>query len=227
MIRAVFIAPHPDDETLGCGGTIHSLKSMGAEIHWVIVTAMKKDEGFSDKHIKTREDEIVQISEHYSFDTVNRLNFASAKLNSSNFSALILSLKKVLSELSPTDLYLPFPGDIHSDHKFVFDAGAACSKWFRCNAINRILCYETISETDFGISPLQNKFVPNVFVDIENYIEKKLEACSIYKSEFLPHPFPRSFENVRSLSVSRGATSGLKNAEAFMLIKERIQYQKN
>lgn len=227
MIRAVFIAPHPDDESLGCGGTIHSLKAMGAEIHWVIVTSMKKDEGFSDSQIKTRENEIVEVSKHYGFDSVSRLNFTSANLNSSNLSALILSLKKIISDLSPTDLYLPFPGDSHSDHRYVFDAGSACSKWFRSNTINRILCYETVSETDFDISPLTSKFAPNVFVDIENYIEKKLEACSIYKSEFLAHPFPRNIENVRSLSINRGGTAGFHNAEAFMLLRESIKYQKN
>ena len=225
MTSAVFIAPHPDDESLGCGGTIHSLKAMGAEIHWIIVTAMKKEEGFTDKQIKTREKEIQEITEHYGFDTVNNLNFTSAKLSSNSVSALIFSLKKVLADLLPTDLYLPFPGDSHSDHKYVFDAGVACSKWFRCQTINRVLCYETISETDFDISPLTNKFFPNVYIDIEGYIEKKLEACAIYKSEFLKHPFPRSIENVRSLSVNRGATSGFRNAEAFMLLRERMRYQ--
>ena len=224
MKKAVIIAPHPDDESLGCGGTIHSLKATGAEVHWVIITAMKQEEGFSDNQIKIRDKEMRKVSEHYGFDSVTSLNFASAKLNSSNLSTLIFSLKKVIAKLSPTDLYLPFPGDSHSDHKYVFDAGLACSKWFRCNTIYRIFCYETISETDFDISPLTKKFVPNVFVDIENYIEEKLVACTIYQSEFHEHPFPRSTENIRALSINRGASSGFKNAEAFMLLRERIQY---
>lgn len=220
----MFLAPHPDDETLGCGGTIPLLKNIGVEIHWVIVTSMKEQEGFSAGQITSRRNEIHKINKHYGFNSVSNLNFESAKLNSSNLSNLISSLKMVISEISPTDLYLPFPGDCHSDHKYVFDAGIACSKWFRCNSITRVFCYETISETDFDISPETIKFAPNVFVDIESTIDKKLQACAIYKSEFMEHPFPRSIENVRSLSINRGAISGYKNAEAFMLLKERIQF---
>ena len=96
MKKAVIIAPHPDDESLGCGGTIHSLKATGAEVHWVIITAMKQEEGFSDNQIKIRDKEIRKVSEHYGFDSVTSLNFASAKLNSSNLSTLIFSLKKVI-----------------------------------------------------------------------------------------------------------------------------------
>jgi LmbE family N-acetylglucosaminyl deacetylase len=102
----------------------------------------------------------------------------------------------------------------------VFDAVASCTKWFRYPSINRILAYETLSETDFGLSTEQ-AFRPNVFVDIESFLDRKLQAMEVYKSEMGEFPFPRSREAIRALAAVRGAASGFKAAEAFELLRER------
>ena len=108
MIKTVFIAPHPDDESLGCGGTIHFMKNLGAEIHWIIVTSMKEEEGFSIEQIKTREKEIDEITKLYGFDSVTNLNFASSSLSSCNFNELIFCMKQALKKILPTEIFLPF-----------------------------------------------------------------------------------------------------------------------
>jgi LmbE family N-acetylglucosaminyl deacetylase len=95
----------------------------------------------------------------------------------------------------------------------------SCSKWFRYNTVKKVYAYETLSETEFGI----NNFSPNVFVNIERFLEKKLEIMNIYKSEIEEAPFPRSSDVVSGLSKFRGAASGYRNAEAFMLLRERIE----
>ena len=81
---------------------------------------------------------------------------------------------------------------------------------------------ETLSETDFAPSTKEDMFCPNVFVDISNFIEKKIQIMSLYKGELSKPPFPRSKENIRALAINRGATSGYKYAESFMLLKERM-----
>ena len=87
--------------------------------------------------------------------------------------------------------------------------------------VNRVLAYETLSETDFGLGTDQG-FRPNVFVNIEPYLDDKLRAMDIYASELGEFPFPRSHEAIRALATLRGAASGFKSAEAFELLRERL-----
>ena len=117
-------------------------------------------------------------------------------------------------------IFVPHPADVHSDHRVVFDAVSACTKWFRYPSVKRVLAYETLSETDFGLGTNQ-PFRPNVFVDVEHFFIKKLQAMDIYASEVGEFPFPRSHEAIRALATLRGAASGFKAAEAFELLRER------
>jgi LmbE family N-acetylglucosaminyl deacetylase len=102
----------------------------------------------------------------------------------------------------------------------VFNAVAAGTKWFRHPSVRRVLAYETLSETDFGLNASPG-FKPNVFVDITHFIDKKIEAANVYASELGKFPFPRSPEAIRALASVRGATSGFQAAEAFELLRER------
>ena len=115
---------------------------------------------------------------------------------------------------------IPHRGDVHSDHRIVFDAVTACTKWFRYPSVQRVLAYETVSETEFGLSKEQ-AFSPNYFVDISRFLTEKLRLMQIYESEISKPPFPRSVEVVKALAIWRGATSGYDAAEAFELLKER------
>ena len=81
---------------------------------------------------------------------------------------------------------------------------------------------ETLSETEFAPSIKKDSFIPNTFVDVSKYLNKKIKIMKIYKSEILKHPFPRSERNIKALASFRGSTSGCKFAESFMLIKEII-----
>jgi hypothetical protein len=104
----------------------------------------------------------------------------------------------------------------------VFDALASCLKWFRCAFVKRILAYEVLSETDFGLDPGSKGFCPNVFVGIGRYLDKKINILKIYSSEMGEHPFPRCEEAVRALASVRGVSSGNSAAEAFILLREII-----
>jgi len=115
---------------------------------------------------------------------------------------------------------LPFKSDVHSDHRKIFEAAYSCTKSFRYPFIKKIYMMEVLSETEFALSTKDDSFVPNVFVNISDYIDKKVEAMNVYKSEIDSHPFPRSEENIRALATYRGATSCCNYAESFMLIKE-------
>ena len=219
-MKTLVVAPHPDDEVLGVGGTLLRRKADGAKIAWLIVTSISTQAGWSEAQVKQRANEIERITELFGFDEVFALNFPTMQLDRVPMSDLISGISGAFKSFEPTEVFLPHPADIHTDHRVVFDAVASCTKWFRYPSIERVLAYETLSETDFGLRPEQ-AFRPNVFVNIEAFLDGKLQAMEIYKSELGEFPFPRSREAIRALSTVRGATSGFKAAEAFELLRER------
>lgn len=220
MKKVIIVTPHPDDETLGCGGTIMRHIKNGDEVHWLIITKMGKQ--FSEDKKSVRAKEIKDVSTLYGFSSVIQLDFEAAQLDSLPLSRIVSEIGEVFSRLEPNIVYIPYPGDIHSDHEIVFNAATSCSKWFRYPSIEKLLIYETLSETDFTINPDHNGFRPNVFINIEPYLEKKIDILKLYKSEVHSFPFPRSEKAIRSLAYVRGAAGGYGAAEAFMLLKERL-----
>jgi len=220
MSKILVVAPHPDDETLGCGGTILKHKSQGDEIVWLIVTDILETEGFIAEKITNRNHEIEIVAGLYGYDEVYRLSFPTTKLDVFPLGQIIESISTVIRKENPDIIYLPYRGDVHSDHKIVFDAVISCTKWFRYSSVKRVLCYETLSETDFGINPDYNGFRPNVFVNISDFMEKKIDIIKVYKSEMGDFPFPRSEQSIRALAMMRGSACGCNFAETFMLLKE-------
>jgi LmbE family N-acetylglucosaminyl deacetylase len=220
--NVIVIAPHPDDETLGCGGTLLRHCQEGDFIHWAVVTGMHAAAGFTAERIAAREREITRVAGRYGFHSVHCLDFPTTGLDTIPVGTMVTALKELFLKVVPEVVYAPYPGDVHTDHRITFDATASCSKWFRQSSIKRVLAYETLSETEFCIDPERPGFRPNVFIDISGYLEQKLEILTLYDGEIGEFPFPRSFEAVKALAALRGATAGCKAAEAFMLLKEVI-----
>jgi len=220
MNKILVIAVHPDDETLGCGGTLLKHKANGDEIHWLIATDIKESEGFEKTTVEKREEEINKVKELFGFSSVNRLGLSTTKIDEYGMSDLISKISSIVYKVKPNIIYLPFKGDVHSDHKYIFDAAYSCTKIFRHPFIKKLYMMETLSETEFSLSTKEDSFVPNVFVDISEFMDKKIELMNIYESEIGKHPFPRSERNIRALATFRGATCGHEYAESFVLLKE-------
>lgn len=220
MNKALVIAVHPDDETLGCGGTLLKHKSMGDEVHWLIATDIKESDGFKPEEVMSRNKEIKKVADSYQFDSINKLALSTMKVDESSMSELVNKLSHIIIDIEPTIIYLPFKGDVHSDHRSIFNAAYSCTKSFRYPFIKKIYMMETLSETEFAPSTIEDSFIPNVFIDISEYMEKKLEVMSTFTSEIGEHPFPRSLRNIEALATLRGATAGCEYAESFMLLKE-------
>lgn len=221
MKKIIIVTPHPDDETLGCGGTLLKYKKQNYQLYWLIMTKM--GDTFSAESKKQRQKEIDDVAGRYQFDEVFQLDFSASELDKLPMGDLVKNISKVFTKVQPHIVFVPYPGDIHSDHKAVFDATMACTKWFRYPSVEKVLVYETLSETDFLINPDSNGFKPNLYVNISGFLDKKVEIMSIFSSEISDFPFPRSEKAIRSLAYLRGAASGFEEAEAFMLLKERIE----
>lgn len=220
MNSIMVVAPHPDDETLGCGGTLLRAVAGGASVHWVIATRMTRDGGFSEARMKARDQEIADVAAAYGFAGVHQAPFAAARLDVVPMAERVGWFSAVFNEVKPGTVYLPHPHDVHSDHAAVFDAAAACTKAFRYPTVRKVYAYETLSETEFSIRPGATPFHPNRFVDVSAHIERKIEIMRLYAGEMAAAPFPRSAEAIRGLATFRGVVASCLAAEAFMVLKE-------
>jgi N-acetylglucosamine malate deacetylase 1 len=219
MKKILILSPHQDDETLGCGGTILNHKRLKDKIFCLNFTEMKQNDSYSPKQIKTRITEIKKIKNSYQFEEYINLGFPTRYLDSIPYNNLLGKVTNVINKIRPSIIYIPHGGDIHTDHKIVHSIGLNFTKSFRFKFVDKILAYETISETNFNFSR-KNIFNPNVFIDISRFIKKKISISKIYKSEISKHPHPRSEQAIKSLALLRGSQSGKIFAEAFELIKE-------
>jgi LmbE family N-acetylglucosaminyl deacetylase len=219
MKTVCVVASHPDDETLGCGGTLLRHRAEGDELHWCIITAMRSAEGFSKGDQERQDREISAVAGLYDFSAVHKLGYPTTQLDTIPLGEIIQKISGIFQKIRPQIIYLPFCGDVHTDHRIVCDAVVSSSKWFRCDSIKRLLAYETLSETDFGMNPAKT-FSPNVFVDVAAFLDRKLEIMQVYAGQMGDFPFPRSEQAVRALASLRGAAAGCGAAEAFLLLKE-------
>jgi LmbE family N-acetylglucosaminyl deacetylase len=216
---ALVIAPHPDDEVLGVGGTILRHLAHGDEVH-IAVCTKGEEVRFGKKQVERVQAEARAVHKFLGVSGSHFLHLPAAMLDSVPGADVNEALKQVMDTVTPDTVYLPHPGDVHKDHLVIFQASMVCCRPLGDFYPRRILSYETVSETDWHAAPITPAFVPNVFMDISPYITKKLEACAMYASQIRPAPDQRSLEAIRALSVARGTAMNMPHAEAFMLIRE-------
>ncbi len=251
MVDVMVIAVHPDDETLGCGGTLLWHRSRGDNIHLLIITSIyNHDNGnraytigsddrkhdlpdymnfsdqntsYSDEKIRTKSKEIAAMIENYRFSSVKELRVPTTNVFLQEENVLVQKVASHFKKIRPNILYIPFLHDAHGDHRAIFPILNSCIKTFRYPFIEKIYMMETISETEYAPSLPGYGFIPNHFVCIDEYIELKLAIMANYKSEVQVDPLPRSIEMIKAQSRFRGSAAHCKYAEAFMLLKEIVR----
>ena len=207
------VAVHPDDETLGCGGTILKYLANGDEVHCILVTKG------NDEQSKIWE----EVKNVYQFTSVTELDFQELDLMDISLNELIPPISKAISAIKPQVLIIPNRSDAHSDHKAVFNAVASCTKAFRYPFVEQVLMMEVISETDFALPLPEGQFVANYFVDITEQYPHKEEILKIYESELLPYPQTRNLSTMQALNRYRGSQINAEYAEAFMNLKTIVR----
>lgn len=223
MSKVLVVAVHGDDETLGCGGTLLKHKAQGDDIHWLLITGPTKMHplNFPKEVVDKRNDTIEKVEKMYEFDSRFSLDFPTVFVHAVDFGELVSRVSSVINELKPNIIYMMSNNDVHSDHRVTFDAVYSCTKSFRYPFIDRVYMMETLSETEFAPAITSKTFVPNVFVDITDYIDKKLEIMSMYDTEVMDEPYPRSLSSIKALARVRGSRAGVMYAEAFQLLYEK------
>lgn len=224
MIRkkVLVIAVHPDDETLGCGGTILKHKECGDEVFWLILTKANQNITKLPEIVEVQLKYINQVANEYGFNGWKQLNFLTTTLDEYSLGDIIKEISNYINEIKPSTIYYHHFADVHSDHRVASEAISSCSKNFRYPFIERILLFETLSETEFAPAIRNNVFVPNVFNDITPYMDKKLSIMEMFSTEQMPEPLPRALSTIRALGRYRGSRIGVEYAEAFTLLFEKI-----
>ena len=218
-MRILVVAPHMDDEVLGCGGIMAKYAKEGHEVYVAVVTngqppLFTKEEDDVDKANCLEAHKLLGVKETFFLD------LPAAMLDTMPKYKLNGAINKVVQKLVPDELYIPHKGDMHFDHKMINEACMVAVRPRSEEAVKRVYVYETLSETEWDVQSADNYFMPNVFVDISDYIDLKIEAMAKFSQQIIEYPSPRSKEGIRSLALNRGMTVYKKYAESFMLIRE-------
>ncbi|WBU52624.1 PIG-L deacetylase family protein [Paracoccus sp. SCSIO 75233] len=212
------IAPHPDDEVLGVGGTIARLADAGVRVHVAIVTTGKTPRFPAAQVAKVRAEasaahEVLGVADtHY-------LDCPAAELDGYAHTDLNEAIFSVVQSINPRTIFAPHPGDIHLDHQLSFLSVLVASRPHQHHYPRRIFAYETLSETNWNAPYLTPAFVPQVFVDISQTLQRKLDAFAKFTSQQKDAPHERSVDALTALATLRGATVHRHAAEAFVAVR--------
>lgn len=218
-MRVLVIAPHPDDEVLGVGGTIAKHAANGKEVYVCIVTR-GKGPLFDEETVERSREECRNAAEILGVKQTIFLDFPAAMMEECPRYELNDALLKVVRNVQAEEVYLPHRGDMQLDHKMTSDAAMVALRPKYPFSPRRIYAYETLSETGWDIPNTVNEFIPMVYSDITDYLSRKLDALRQYQSQLSEYPNPRSIEAVEALARFRGSIVNVCAAEALSLIRE-------
>ena len=221
MKKILVIAPHADDEILGCGATIAKHILEGDEVFIIIATNSHVGipEFVTNENILHVRKEALKAHKFLGVKETIFCDFPAPALNAFPEYKISLAFSEIFNNIQPTILYIPHHGDIHQDHKAIHRAALVSARPQGKNKLLSILSYETLSETEW--TPMHEKaFVPNCFIDVSNVFDMKLKAFSFYKSQIREFPHSRSIEALEALAKYRGATIGVERAEAFVIERQ-------
>ncbi|MCA9620502.1 MAG: PIG-L family deacetylase [Myxococcales bacterium] len=218
-MRVLVISAHPDDETIGAGGTLLRHLERGDEVHWAICT-QAHEPAWSKEVIDAARMQVDRVGDAYGMTSVHRLGFPTVMLNTVPYMDLSSALTKVVKLVQPEVVYTLPRGDINQDHRLVHDATLVACRPLPGTSVKTVLSYEIGPTTRYGQPSGAEPFRPCVFVDITSQLPRKLEIMALYIDEIREFPHPRSLEGLELIAKERGLSVGLKAAEAFELVRE-------
>jgi len=217
----LIIAPHLDDEVLGCGGVIARHVAQGDKVHVCFVAHRVYDHVYNAEKMEIERVHTFNAKEMIGYNEFHFLDLNDERLDAC-VQDIIIPLEKYLIQTRPQIVYSPFCNDNNQDHQAVAKAVQVVLRPAAVPFIERWLMYETPSSTEQTPSVGILGFQPNVYYDIGDCLDKKLKAIACYETEARPFPNPRSTEGVKALAMKRGMECGLEYAESFMLVRERF-----
>lgn len=218
-MNVLVVAPHADDEVLGCGGVMARHAAAGDAV-FVVVATRGMVELYADHLIDAVRREALAAHQLLGVRETRFFDFPAPALDTVPRYKLASALAALIREWQIQVLYLPHHGDIHADHFHLHHASLVAARPLADCPVRRILAYETLSETEWAPPQKDAVFYPTVFVDISEHLPKKIAAMQCYRSQVKPAPNARALETIEALARYRGATIARHAAESFMLIRD-------
>lgn len=213
--KILVIAAHPDDETLGMGGTIHKLSLMGSHVRVVFLSDGINSRDKIRESLENRRVAAVNALKNLNCTDVLFYDFPDNSMDSVPLIEVVKTIEKCIRDFSPTILFTHFPHDLNVDHRISSQACLVAARPKVNSKIKSLLYFEVQSSTEWNFGSSQ--FMPNVFVDISDSFLFKVNALKEYQVEIEAFPEARSFAGVEARSTVRGVTVGVSNAEAFQI----------
>jgi len=221
-MSVLVLAPHADDEVLGVGATIAKRKSQGKHVTVAVLTGhgVEKHPIWPKTAWETTRQECRDACNFLGVDELLFEELPAACLDHTPTWQVNSAVHKIIDKVKPDELFLPFPNDLHKDHGAIaYGASVAVRPYLELgNQVSKVMYYETLTETHLA-PPFETAFQPNYFIDVSDYIDKKLSAFAKYQSQIQTDDRPRSIKGLSTLASYRGLHIGAAAAEAFVVYR--------
>ena len=220
--KILVIVAHPDDEVLGCGGTIAKNTANGTEVKIIYIADGESsrtqhsgsDVGLIEDRLKSARDSCLKLG----VKDIVSLDYPDQMLDTIPCLTITQSLEEIIQEFKPSIVLTHSPNDLNLDHRITSNAVMTACRPLPHSSVRGIFAFEVLSSTEWAVNQY-SAFVPTVYADITDHIDIKIDALTSYDNEMRSFPHPRSYQAVRALAQYRGATAGCEYAEAFQLIR--------
>tara|TARA_Y100001968_G_C19446890_1_gene765886 strand:+ start:3773 stop:4450 length:678 start_codon:yes stop_codon:yes gene_type:complete len=217
----LIIAAHPDDETIGCGGAILRHVSNGDNVNVLTLTDGVGSRGSTNgRDIKVRNQAALNAMQILGANWIGSGDFPDNNMDSVSILKIIKFVESFKSKFYPDIIYTHSPNDLNVDHGIAATATLTAFRPEPKEKYAEIRFFEVSSSSDFSVKQLNDKFEPNLFINIKDFLSEKIKALKCYDHEMRDYPHSRSYKKIQSLAEYRGAQSGLEKAEAFEIVRK-------
>jgi LmbE family N-acetylglucosaminyl deacetylase len=223
-MKTLVIAAHPDDEVLGCGGTIARLAREGHEIYIAIL-----GEGITSRYLQREHADLAkvealqarsrQVAKLLGAKDVLMQNLPDNRFDTVPLLDIIKIVESLIARLSPEVVYTHHGSDLNLDHVMLHRAVLTATRPMENQSVREVFAFEVLSSTEWAFQQFEPNFHPSVFVDIGYTLDIKIQAMSYYETEVRSFPHPRSPEAIRAIAQRWGTVVGREAVEAFELIR--------
>lgn len=225
MKKILVIAAHPDDEVLGCGGTMSRLSAEGAEVHILILAnGLTSRPGFdvtaSAAALGVHHERARQAGDLMGAASIKVLGLPDQKMDTIPLLDITQAIEREIDRVHPDTVFTQHGGDLNMDHVITYRATLTATRPMADRCVRRVYAYEVASSTEWSFQRFEPRFHPSVFFDIAGTMGTKIAAMQVYESETRVFPHPRSPEALRAIAHRWGSVVGVEAAEAFELVRE-------
>ena len=215
------VAAHTDDEAMGCGGTIARHIAEGDEVHLLFMTDGVGSREVLAEEVIDRLNAAQQATQTLGVSSYTNLSFPDNRMDAVPLLDIVKEVEANISEIKPEIIYTHHIGDLNIDHQVTHKAVMTACRPQPGFSVKTIYAFEVLSSTEWQ-TPNLVPFVPNVFINITDYLSTKINVCNAYYEEMREVPHSRSLQHIELLAKHRGYSIGVDAAEAFMLIREIV-----